>query len=462
MNDQMFQDGVFKLHADGDIMGRVLKNADMKVNAGKMSATVILTTVDEDRSGDIVIPKGIDLSDHRKNPIALLNHDRNAPIGRFEDKLGNYTVKMRGDKYLVGEVFFNQSSEFAHDVFRAVENKIFTGVSIGFMPKRVEKRNGRGQLYHSSSLVEGSILTIGDNPNAIVEAVNKSLGGGKGYGPELLAILRPLVPAANETVVGGFEATPAETVVEKMYGEDQDDTLLNGGGDDQMMDDGMGGDPNDPNAQQDDSGTEQAWLTIAIDLVQQAMAHDESALKKLGMLLKTRKKLIVGGDDGDMPDISDEEPDGDEGDEEDVDFETPDEGDDEDMDGETDAPGPQGKKKKKKPAVFDKGFVWRDQDEKIITKTYKLLTSILVTPSISREKLDANVRKIMDEMETIEPVERGIVAKSIKTPHKNKPAQHVEPEEDLTALLMALDENDAQRERRNKERDMRLFEIFGR
>ncbi len=139
------------------------------------------------------------------------------------------------------------------------------------------------------------------------------------------------------------------------------------------------------------------------------------------------------------------------------------------MDGETDAPGPQGKKKKKKPAVFDKGFVWRDQDEKIITEVYKLFTSILVTPSISREKLEGFVRPIMDEMETIEPIERGIVAKSIKTPHKAKTVIHEEPDESLAAILMAFAESDAKRDQRIerereriKERDMNLFEIFGR
>ena len=97
-------------------------------------------------------------------------------IGRFADKLDNYTVKVRNGRELVGEIYFNQSSEFAHDVFRAVEEKVFSGVSIGFIPVKMEKRHDRGRIFHSGRMVEGSVLTLGDNPNAIPTMI-QILGG---------------------------------------------------------------------------------------------------------------------------------------------------------------------------------------------------------------------------------------------------------------------------------------------
>lgn len=199
--------GVFKLAPTG-YMAAVLRDGKPHTNAGKMSCEVVITTQDEDRSGDIVITKGIDLSDHRRNPVALLNHDKDAPIGAFEDRLGNYTVRMRGDNQLVGEIFFHQNSELACDVFRAIENKVFRGVSIGFMPVlgKVEKRSNRGHVYHASKMVEASILSIGDNQNAVIEAVHKGFGGKPLCAP-LLSILRQQVPDnIPEFVTSGWDA----------------------------------------------------------------------------------------------------------------------------------------------------------------------------------------------------------------------------------------------------------------
>ena len=198
--------GIFKLAPTG-YMAAVLRDGKPHTNAGKMSCECIISTQDEDRSGDVVITKGIDLSDHRRNPVALLNHDKDAPIGSFEDRMGQYTVKMRGENQLVGEIFFHQNSELACDVFRAIENKVFRGVSIGFMPVlgKIEKRHERGHIYHASKMVEGSILSIGDNQNAIIEAVHKGFSG-KPICEPLLSILRQQIPAELPAfVTSGWE-----------------------------------------------------------------------------------------------------------------------------------------------------------------------------------------------------------------------------------------------------------------
>lgn len=200
--------GVYKLHqgdAPGGLMGRVLRKATSTVHPGRMSCEVVLSTAAEDRSGDIVVVKSMELGDHRANPIALFNHDKDAPIGRFQDRDGNYTVRLRDDDTLAGEIFFNQNSDLAHDVFRCVEDKTFSAVSVGFLPVagKIEKRHTRGHVYHASRLVEGSVLSIGDNPHALIEAVHKAHGRA-GASQVFKAYLAPLIAPRAARVAGGW------------------------------------------------------------------------------------------------------------------------------------------------------------------------------------------------------------------------------------------------------------------
>lgn len=187
-------------------LGLMIRAPSVHTNAGRMSATVTISTQDEDRSGDVVVTKGIRLDGHRKNPICLLNHNRQHAVGFTQDRLGTYTVKMHGDNRLVGEVFFNQGTQLGIDTFRAVEGQVLRGVSIGFLPVvgRVEKRNGRGTHYHAADLVEVSIVPIPDNENALIEAVHKAFGK-KPPCPELAAEL-PSLDYRPTRVAGGWDA----------------------------------------------------------------------------------------------------------------------------------------------------------------------------------------------------------------------------------------------------------------
>lgn len=205
-------DGVFKLHEGtdpGGLLGRVLKRADMRPHEGRMSCEIVLTKEVEDRSGDLVLVKGIDLSEHRLNPIALFNHNKDYPIGWFRDPQGEYTVKSAGDT-LTGELFFNQSSAFAHDVFNAVVDRTFGAASIGFLPVygSVEKRHPRGTTYGKTKLIEASVLVLGDNPHAVITAVHKALGR-PGISKDFRDYLSPLLPSRPAAVVGGYEVTKA-------------------------------------------------------------------------------------------------------------------------------------------------------------------------------------------------------------------------------------------------------------
>jgi HK97 family phage prohead protease len=340
-------DGVYKLHGDPDpagLMGRVLKRAEMRPDLGRMSAVITLTKEVEDRSGDVVVVKGIDLSDHRRHPLALFNHDKDAPIGRFEDPAGNYTVTAHGDT-LRGELFFNQKSAFAHDVFECVVDKTFTAASIGFLPVAgaVQKRHPRGTEYQRSRLIEGSLVTIGDNPHAGVEAVYKALGRANAS-DVFRQYLMPLVPARPAAVVSGWVggATDSTTVTKAM--PNPNDTMQGGAAVDDTQ-------PQDPNAQQDPSAAgggshaetiKQNLGEIAVSAIGEVVdgqMDEKTCLQHIAHALRTMRKMTAhagggapGEDDEDLSDDAGADEDSDEIEEGDE-FADDDEADYEDEDG---------------------------------------------------------------------------------------------------------------------------------
>lgn len=220
-----FTGGVVKLHEGTDpagLMGYVLRDASPHTNGGKMSCRVVISTESVDRSRDVVVTKGLDLSDHAKLPIVLIGHNRDLPIGYAEDQLGGYTVKMDGPSRLVGETFFSQSTEIGEQAFRLVENKVLRGASIGFTPIVVKKSAAGGKLYEEGKLIEYSHIPIPDNPDCLVSAVEKGFGG-KALHPALLALLTPLVPTRPASVVSGWDGGKPQLKTKAMNQPDPED-----------------------------------------------------------------------------------------------------------------------------------------------------------------------------------------------------------------------------------------------
>lgn len=220
---------VYKLHAGDDPLGLlgITLRPSIQTNAGRMSATVIVSTQDEDRSGDVVVTRGIRLDGHRKNPVCLLNHKPELLVGRSVDRLGTYTVKTHGEGRLRGEIFFHQGTQLGEDTFRAVEGNVLRGVSIGFQPihGKVETKQLRGKIYHETDLIEVSVVPIPDNENTVIEAVHKTFGG-KPPCPELAPYI-PHLDYRPKFLTGGWEgkrmstyktAEPKEAVAQSRSG----------------------------------------------------------------------------------------------------------------------------------------------------------------------------------------------------------------------------------------------------
>lgn len=127
-----------------------------------------------DRYGDIVVPAGIDLTDFRRNAVALFNHDPNAPIGTWTNMrvAGN---ELRGSLKLAPK----GTSPRIDEIRKLVEAGILKSTSIGFLPVEAEpivNNDGRrtgGMKYLRSELIEVSLVSTPANPDAL--ALAKSL-----------------------------------------------------------------------------------------------------------------------------------------------------------------------------------------------------------------------------------------------------------------------------------------------
>ena len=102
---------VYKLHEGTNptgMLGLVLQTADPKPDASKMMARYIISTGAIDRSREVVEPNGLLLDEHKKNPIVLCNHDRNAPVGLCRNPNGDYTVTKADNNRWYADFYFDQ------------------------------------------------------------------------------------------------------------------------------------------------------------------------------------------------------------------------------------------------------------------------------------------------------------------------------------------------------------------
>lgn len=139
------------------------------------------STNDLDRGNDVVLVEGIDLSNHKKNPLLLFCHDKKGiPLGRCSNPVNEeYSVKIE-DGCLRFKGWIDQNSGGSWNVVKSVKSKVLRGVSIGFVPKKialVEDQSGRQfTLIEESELVEISITPLPENQNALLDVYTKSFG----------------------------------------------------------------------------------------------------------------------------------------------------------------------------------------------------------------------------------------------------------------------------------------------
>lgn len=147
----------------------------LTTDAATMRVRSVVTTIEADRAGDIIIPTGLrNPEDYLQNPVVLWAHNRIAfpPIGLCE------WLDVQPGR-IVAETRFAQGVPFAEDVFRLYEQQILRGWSIGFVPRkarRIPGPNGQTSLRVDEwELLEYSAVPIPENPGALTVALQKGL-----------------------------------------------------------------------------------------------------------------------------------------------------------------------------------------------------------------------------------------------------------------------------------------------
>lgn len=204
-------------------------DSPVAMNATAMTVSGIISNAAPGRGRrDIVVTAGADLVNHMKTPVVLLEHY--APIGQARDEAGNYTVVAEGD-VLRATTRFSQVLPEGEQAFRLCEEGILNGLSIGFIPKRFDYLIEEGEVPDWSTprrfteweMFEYSHVVIGENPDAILDAVHKSFDGRPMTAALQQALLRH-VPAdrLTRTTVSLKENTLADSTSPVKRADDED------------------------------------------------------------------------------------------------------------------------------------------------------------------------------------------------------------------------------------------------
>lgn len=148
---------------------RDINAAEIRRSSDNKRTVAIINSDAVDTYNSIIDPVGLDLSQYQRNPVVLINHDKNLLAAN------NARVRMQDSKIIL-EV---NDEDWDHDDpaivrwFNKLKKGILKGTSIGFVPKKVimDKDKNGNPLYRvaESVLFEVSFTSINSNPDAIVQ-----------------------------------------------------------------------------------------------------------------------------------------------------------------------------------------------------------------------------------------------------------------------------------------------------
>jgi HK97 family phage prohead protease len=186
-----------------ELTRKLLASSSMTL-ADQRQVKVICSTGMPDRSGDVVVQRGIDLAAYRNNPIVLWNHLADVPIASSVD------IEVKGDQLQATVQFPPEGEDEDSDwVYGKIKAGIVNATSIGFIPKDYEPLNPKepwsGYKFKTSELLEFSFVSVPANSGCLI--VGRSLFNGVDV---------PLLPSlARESGVATETEEAAERRTEK-------------------------------------------------------------------------------------------------------------------------------------------------------------------------------------------------------------------------------------------------------
>jgi len=165
-------EGVIEAHKAGELAA-IYKLSVGRLNSEGRLGRAVITSLVEDRDGDVVVPSGAITENYEKNPVVLLNHNHGGlPIGR--------TSKLeRQKKKIVAEWEFARADEnpLAEYAYKLWAGGFLNATSIGFLPREIitaDEADGKfggirfsGLAFPEWELLEFSVVTVPANQEAL-------------------------------------------------------------------------------------------------------------------------------------------------------------------------------------------------------------------------------------------------------------------------------------------------------
>lgn len=98
------------------------------INEEERSVVAVISTDSVDRDGEVLVPKGMDSDDFRKNPVVLWSHNANLP------PVGKALWLKQGRKRITAKVKF-ATTERAEEIWQLFKGGFLNAFSVGFKPK---------------------------------------------------------------------------------------------------------------------------------------------------------------------------------------------------------------------------------------------------------------------------------------------------------------------------------------
>lgn len=131
----------------------------------------IATRYEVDRDGEVIDQEGLDVRDFRKNPVLLMLHDPNRPIGRVVS-LTRSLIDGAWAWIGIGRIDPPGTSDDADQAYRRLKAGSLNGISISFRVLESSPRavlSGQtGPTYTKTTLLEISLVTIPSCANCLV------------------------------------------------------------------------------------------------------------------------------------------------------------------------------------------------------------------------------------------------------------------------------------------------------
>lgn len=177
----------FQQVASGSMVQRKTNESGLVLDPSEENTVIAkISTIDCDRSGEVVIPEGMDAKDFGQNPVTCWGHDYSEPpVGKI--------VKLQAtDTAIYAKIVFG-STDRCKEIYTLVKEGILSSCSIGFVATEIIEKGKKGfnefiqanmsrlgdvsnvkKIISKWTLLENSIVTLPCNQNAVV--VMKGLG----------------------------------------------------------------------------------------------------------------------------------------------------------------------------------------------------------------------------------------------------------------------------------------------